>query len=76
MRIPPKRSRFVTNTLTKSRRVVRWRTTKRTPKSAPGSARYWRRLGCLAILLLAAVVVTVLLFAVLDLGGWVDLESK
>jgi hypothetical protein len=30
----------------------------------------------LAILLLAAVVVTVLLFAVLDLGGWVDLESK
>jgi hypothetical protein len=63
MRIPPKRSRFVTNAPTKSRRVVRWRTTKHTPKSAPESVLYWRELGWLATLLLAAVVLTVLLFA-------------
>jgi hypothetical protein len=63
MRIPPKRSRFVTNAPKKSRRVVRWRTTKHTPKSAPESVLYWRELGWLATLLLAAVVLTVLLFA-------------
>jgi hypothetical protein len=63
MRIPPKRSRFVTNAPTKSKRVVRWRTTKHTPKSAPESVLYWRELGWLATLLLAAVVFTVLLFA-------------
>jgi len=62
MRIPPKDSRVIRKPPAKGRRLGTRRTTKHPPEIDPGPVLSWRRLGCVAALLLVAVVSTILLF--------------